>query len=163
MTRKFDKEKQLEIITSKDGFPKIRIPCIDIDTDGTEHECNIFFAPIQRRVLHWKDVFKAARACHELPSGSSIYVSNFNFLMAEIYDSLVERGLSEHSLDNVFKNKDCRMSFFMDLIEFSNFEKILPEFTQLSIDYITSLVERGLVNEEGMDLELNRLLNKQFG
>ena len=44
MTRKFNTEKNLEIITSEDGMPQMKIPCIDMWKDK-EVEHNYYLSP----------------------------------------------------------------------------------------------------------------------
>lgn len=148
MTRKINVNKQIEVVERSDGMPMMKFSCIDIDIDGTEHERDCYFAPFRGSFLR-ENVVKAACACYELPSGSSIYSnSNFNFLEKEIddyfYDCFFETFLPEQGgRDRI---EYCRDSFekFMD---FSNFMEILPEFTQAGINYISYLVEKDLLTE----------------
>ena len=146
MARKFNTAKSLEIVTSEDGFPQLRIPCIDIWTDE-EVEHDYYLSPFRgycfqisgnsngegsyasTPVIGLGNVIRACRGYHRTPSSSSIYASNFSSLERGIFDSLVNACIDkfEISSDNSF-------------MEFSNTMKILPEFIQASIDYISSLV-----------------------
>ena len=146
MARKFNTAKSLEIVTSEDGFPQLRIPCIDIWKDE-EVEHDYYLSPFRgycfqisgdengngdyasTPVIGLGNVISACRAYHRPASSSSIYSSNFYSLERGIFDSLVNACIDkfECSSENSF-------------MEFRNTMSILPEFIQASIDYISSLV-----------------------
>ena len=146
MATKFNTEKNLEIVVSEDGFPQLRIPCIDSWKDE-EVEHDYYLSPFRgycfqissnadgvgdcasTPVIGLGNVIKACRGYHRTPSSSSIYASNFSSLERGIFDSLVNACIDKFE-------RGCDNSF----MEFSNTMKILPEFIQASIDYISSLV-----------------------
>ena len=148
MTRKFNVNKQLEILTSEDGFPQLKIPCLDSYQDE-EVEHDYYLAPFRgycfqisgnaegvgdyasTPVIGLGNVIKACRGYHRTPSSSSIYASNFSSLEKGIFDSLINACIDkfECSTENSF-------------MEFSNTMRILPEFTQACINYVASLVEK---------------------
>lgn len=148
MTKKINVNKQIEIVVSEDGMPMMKFSCIDIDTDGTEHERDCYFAPFHGSFLR-ENVVKAACVCHELPSSSSIYSSNFSFLEKEIYD-IFRDGFFEAFLPEQ-GGRGCVeycLASLMDFMNFSNFMEILPEFTQAGINYISYLAgDKDLLTE----------------
>ena len=148
MTRKFNTTKSLEIITSEDGFPQLRIPCIIVSDDG-ERERDFYLSPFRgyrfqisgdengsgdyasTPVIGLGNVILASRAYHKLPNSSSVYASNFSSLEKGIFDSLINACIDKFELG-------CENSF----MEFSNTMRILPEFTRVCISYISSVVEK---------------------
>ena len=176
MARKFDTEKNLEIIYTNGNFPQLRIPCLDIDGFGDVQKHDYFLSPFRgyRFQISGNDhggydyastpvvgLGNIVRACrgYEAPGGSrsSIYSSNFSSLVEGIFELAIDSCLSKFEAENMFLYK--------------NMGTIMPEFTQACIDYVTSLVERDLLKEAGLEAEVKTVtdpelieqLNKQFG
>ena len=175
MAKMFNLDKNLEIITSTDGFPQLRIPCIDIDGYGNKKEHDYYLSPFRgyrfqisgnerggydyasTPVIGLGNVVRACRGYEAPGSRSSIYSSNFNSLVEGIFEMAIDSCLSKFNADNMFLYK--------------NMGTIMPEFTQRCIDYVSSLVERDLLREAGLEVETKEVtdpelieqLNKQFG
>ena len=146
MARKFDVSKSLEIVYV-DGMPMMKIPCIDMWKDK-EVEHNYYLSPFRgycfqisgnaegvgdyasTPVVGLGNIIKACRGYEAPGSSLSIYSSNFYSLERGIFDSLVNACIDKFECS-------CENSF----MEFSNTMKILPEFIQASIGYISSMVK----------------------
>ena len=176
MAKMFNLDKNLEIITSTDGFPQLRIPCIDIDGYGDRKEHDYYLSPFRgyrfqisgnerggydyasTPVIGLGNVVRACRG-YEAPVGSrsSIYSSNFSSIVEGIFELAIDACIGKFNTENSFL--------------YRNANTIMPEFTQRCIDYVSSLVERDLLREAGLegevktvsDPELIEQLNKQFG
>lgn len=145
MARKFDVSKSLEIVYV-DGMPMMKIPCIDMWKDK-EVEHNYYLSPFRgycfqisgnaegvgdyasTPVVGLGNIIRACRGYEAPGSSLSIYASNFSSLERGIFDSLVNACIDRFECN-------CENSF----MEFPNTMKILPEFIQASIGYISSLV-----------------------
>ena len=148
MTRKFNVNKQLEIVYAE-GMPQLKIPCLDIWAEDKVREHDYYLSPFRgycfqisgtadgvgdfasTPVIGLGNVILASRAYHKLPSSSSIYASNFSSLEKGIFDSLINACIDKFEIS-------CENSF----MEFSNTMKVIPKFTQECIDYISAAVEK---------------------
>ena len=177
MSRKFNLDENLEIVYGNENFPQLRIPCLDIDGFGDIQKHDYYLSPFRgyRFQISGNDrggydyastpvvgLGNVVRACrgYEAPAGSrsSIYAMNSSSLMEGIFEMAIDACLSKFGCENSFI--------------YRNVYEIMPEFTQACISYITSLVERDLLNEAEINCESVKQvtdsqtldqLNKQFG
>lgn len=168
--RKFNVEKELEIIHTGENFPQLKIPCI---VDGREH-C-YYLSPYRgyrfqisgdergsgsyaaTPVVGLGNIVLALSNYRVPDSNFSIYASNFDSVIEGVFESLIDSCLDK------FEAR-CENSFN----SFKNAYKIVPEFTRDCIRYVGDKVADHLpegytFTREVTDPETKDQLNKQFG
>ena len=176
MTRKFNKEKQLEIIFIN-GMPMMKIPCIDIwaeDAEDKVREHDYYLSPFRgyrfqisgdengsgdyasTPVIGLGNIVLAYNTYKVPNSASSIFASNSSSIAYGIFEAFITSTIDkfESRCDNTFS--------------FKNMYEIIPQFTEECIKYIEEKVLSELpadtpFTRKVTDPELNQQLNKQFG
>ena len=170
MSRKFNLDENLEIIYTGENFPQMKIPCI---VEGREH-C-FYLSPYRGYRFQVSGDERGSGSYAATPviglgniilglcnykapmSNYSIYANNFETIIEGIFESLIDSCIDKFE-------STCENSFN----SFKNAYKILPEFTQASIRYVSDRVydhlpEGYIFSREVTDPETLDQLNKQFG